>query len=362
MAAPSFDELVALGKAEALVTRPELSFREGDVALVQVDGGAVMAEAVLAEAARLFRATFLDGARGDALTTLGDDHWATPRNPAQHAIGQVTFTRSVNGPAGTIATGTVLATVRDATGKEVRFVTDADSVWALNEQGSKTVAAHAELTGTDGNVAASKITRIITTLFDTAFTVTNAALFAGGDVEESEDDYRARIRAIPKTLRRGTLDALEYGALQVTTVKRARAEEEVVADVKTGIVNVYVSDADGNGNTTMQGLVETELKKWRAAGEIVNVVVATLVSQALTLSISVRAGVTVDSAKVKAALVESSRKLRPGETWYLSARKAAVLAVDPNGILEVNETVPGGNVVATASQVIRTTTGVITVS
>jgi len=242
----SRDDLYALGQTEAQRIRPALAFREGDLSDALNAAAALMAEAILEEGARAFEATYLDGARSEQLTRWGDDRYGIARKPAVSATGQVTFTR-VGGAGGSIAAGTVVATVRGSQGQELRFRTDAPLVWASGDAGSKTVDATAETTGRSSNVAAGTITRIVSPLFDPSLVVANAAAFVGGDDEETDEDYRERLRAFPLTLRRGTLGALEYGALQVPAVKKARAVAELdpLTGDKTGIIHLYVCDAMG---------------------------------------------------------------------------------------------------------------------
>lgn len=369
--APSAQELYDLGLAEARGRRPELTVLEGDISDMLLVGAAAMADHVTGYAARLFRTTFVGGARNDDITTLGLDHWQLPRGAPVRATGVCTITRSINGPAGTIDAGTVIATEKDSQGSEVRVLTVDDVVWALNEHASKDVNCVAELTGPGGNVAGSTLTRIVSTLFDSAFTVHNTDGFAGGADEEDEDAYKARLRALPQSLRRGTLDALEYGALQVPAVRKATAIRELDpaggtdADGEpktTGIVTVYISDASGGSSAQMIADTKTELRKWKAAGEVVNVVGAVLRPTTVGLSLTIRTGVVIDAAKVKAAIVALAGRLGVGETLYKSAIQAAVRSIDPDGIREISVSDPLGDVDPDDDELVVVTAGDITIA
>jgi hypothetical protein len=69
-----------------------------------------MADVVLRYAAQAFRDTFIDGAAGDALTALVDDHYNIQRDPAtSSAVGDRAFARTSGGAGGTIAAGTTIA-------------------------------------------------------------------------------------------------------------------------------------------------------------------------------------------------------------------------------------------------------------
>jgi phage-related baseplate assembly protein len=352
----SFDDLYQLGKDEAQDVRPTLQVAEGDATDALLSGAAAMAEAVLDEAGRAFTATYLDGARGDLLTQLGDDRYGLPRNGPTQATGQVTFTRVTPGPAGIILSGTEVATARDSQGREVRFTVQADVTFALSEVGTKTVNAIAQLAGRAGNVAANTVTRVVSTIFDSSITVANLLPFVGGGEEESDDDYRERLRNFPKTLRRGTFAALEYGALQVPAVKRSKAIEEVDPidpSVLTGIVFLYVSDADGNSSSGMVDDVKEELENWRAAGTVVNVVGATLIYQSVELTVTLFAGAVVSTSQISSAVIGVGTRLKPGQTLRRDDIKTAVKLVDPNGIDSVEVVTPGGDVVPSADVILR---------
>jgi uncharacterized phage protein gp47/JayE len=359
VAAPSFQDLFDLGKAEAQNRRPELSFNEGDISEMVVVAATAMADAVIGYAARRFRATYLDGASGDDLTALADDHFNVQREPAVKSSGTETFTRpSAAAGAGTIPAGTVIATTKDAFGNEVRFVVRADivvGVSALTVSGT----VDAELAGVLGNVAAAAVNRVVSALFDTTFTCTNAAQMAGGADEESDDSLRDRVRTVPLTYRRATLAALEYGAKTVAGVATSTAAED-----GTGLVTLYVADSSGGSNPTMTANVTTEIENWRAAGVSVNVVGATLDTLVIALMLTVRLGVDIPSlvVNIKAAIVARLNKLKVGESCSPTLIKQAAMNVDPDGILDVTVTTPSVTVVPTSGHVIRTNAGSITVS
>lgn len=362
--APSFQDLLTQGQAEAQARRPDLVFAEGDISVAQLHGAAAMADAVVRFAAQLFRETFIDGARGDALTTLVDDHLNVQRDPATAAQVVISLSRPYAGgaePGGTILAGTTVATDFDAAGRAVQFTTDSNVVFALAELGPKTVTATATITGTDGNVAAGAVSRVIDQpSFDPTFTVTNAAKAAGGNVEESDDQLRARARSFWVTLRRGTLAALEYGAKLVPEVRVAKAIE----DVTTGDVTVYVTDADGNSTLQMVSDVTTELENWRCAGSNVVVAGGSQLLLDITISLVVSDGFDVEAYADAFAQAATTRisKLKVGETLYLDSLIAAVIGVAPDDVMDVEfdaiTGTPGGalaigDVTPTAIQVIR---------
>jgi len=332
MAAPTFQELYDLGLAEALIRRPTMSFFPGDVSDMALGGAAAIGDRLVGYAADRFKATYVDGARGDDLTTLADDHWGVTRIVASKAVGEVTLTRAdATANAFTLIAGSILATTRDAEGQEIRIVTTEPATWGVSVNGDVTVECEAETAGPEGNAAVGEVNRIISTTQYGSYTVTNADSFAGGAPEESDAALRERVRSFPSTLRRGTLDALEYGALTVAGVGFATATE-----TETGLVVVYVSDVDGGSNPTMAALVTAELENWRAAGTVISVTGGILLPVDIQVTLTVRSGANVAeiTSAVTLAVESALQLLKIGETLYRTQVSTVVRNVSPD-ILEV---------------------------
>lgn len=352
MPAPTFQDIYNAGKAEAISRRPALGVREGDISDMLLAGGAAMVDRGVGYAAERFDALYLDGARGADLTRLADDHYGVQRFGAVKAVATVTITRSsATANAASYAVGTVVATERNALGQEVRFLTTQNVEWAISENGAKVVPVEAEVAGRSGSVATNAITRIISSSpgFGT-YAITASTVGVGGAEEESDEELRERCRGINATREKGTFDALEVGALEVSLVKRATAVEDV-----TGLVTVYVTDVDGNstGTTktvsesviddgTMTAKVAIELLDWIAAGALVNVTGGALQTVDITVQLTVRLGVDIAAliSSVQTAISTAVSRLQIGETLYKSYIQAAARLVDPDNILEVTVTLP----------------------
>lgn len=376
MTAPSFDDLMNIGKAEAILKRPTLGVRVGDITEMLIAASAAMADRTIGWFAERIAATFLDGAQGDDLTQLCADHWAVQRRAATKSLGTVTFTRaSADATAQTFAIGTVVATQRDSQGNDIQFVTTQAASWAISTNGARTVNTEAVVAGTSGNLSAiNLVSRIISSPpAGGTYTITSSTLPAGGSEEESDEELRDRTRLYPSTLRRGTLGALEYGAKSVATIAVAKAS--AVQDT-TGLVTVFVSDASGNstGTTkqvspltvddgTMTAKVAVELYEWAAAGALVNVTGGAIQTVNITVSIVVRLGVDVNQliTNIQNSISARVNKLNIGETLYLSDIMTAVKAVDPDNIVNVVMVAPLVDTApSTAGNIIRP--GVISVS
>jgi phage-related baseplate assembly protein len=360
--APTFTDLFNTGKAEAQNRRPDLTFDVGDVSEFYMAAGAAMADHLVSYVTQRVLATFLDGASGDDLTTLADDRYNIQRNPATFATGTLTFTRASGALTGTIPAGTVVATVKDSLGNEIQFSTDVDLGWNVAEL-TKTVAASANVSGYDGNVAAATIVRVITSgLFDT-FTVNNVARFAGGGPQEEDASLRERCRSFTQTLRRATKAALEYGAIQTPGAGVTTASAVEPGD---GTVSLYVSDGSGSSSPTMTALVQTEINNnWRAAGIVVNVTGGVLyLLTGIDITLTTRAGVNsaAIAESIKNAVVARLAKLKLGESCSQTIIKQAVGTVDPDGILDVTVNSPVGTVSPGANGLLRTTAVNVTVN
>lgn len=359
--APSFEDLLTVGQAEAQARRPDLVFADGDITEAQLHGSAAMGDACIRFSSQAFKETFIDGAQGDALSALVNDHLNIQRNAASFAEVAVEFSRTTSGAGGTILAGTTVATEFDANGETIEYVTDADFIVGAGLNGPFSIECTAAVAGRDGNATAGTVTRLIDQpAFDPNFTVTNPLAAAGGNDEESDEALRERARSFFATLRRGTLEALEFGAKVVPSVEVAVAVE----DTQTGIVTVRVSDSDGNSTQQMIDDVITELENWRCAGSLVNVVGGSQLTVDLDITVAAaRAGfdVAASSADLIDAVETRMEKLRVGETLFLDSVIGAIIGAFPDDVFDVtftSITVGGspaaiGDVVPTNTQVIR---------
>lgn len=369
MTAPSYDDLYNIGRAQVLIDRPDLFLAPGDVSDVIIAMAAAMADKVLEEGQESFRKTFIDGATGTDLTTLVDDHFSIQRSAETAATSNIDITRPSAGggePAGTLPAGFVFSTEEDATGERQEFTLNSPVSWTLGEVSTKSAVATATVAGRSGNVAAGAITRLVTGPFDSSITATNPTGAAGGNEPETDPQLRERARAFPSTLRRGTLDALEFGALTVPSVRVATAVEDT-----GGTVTVYVTDENGNSSAQMVADVASTLNAWRCAGTPLTVTGGNLFLQDITVDLTaLKSGVTAASlaANIQAAVAERMRKLPVGDgtgpatnpgVLRLEILQAAVIGVEPSVILGVSITNPAADVVPVSGQIIRA--GTVTV-
>lgn len=350
--APTFNELEQIGRAEQILSRPDLQVLPGDISEMLIKAAAAMADKCVEHSAAAFRETFLDGAHGQALTDLVNDHWDLQRNEAVKSTGTQSFTRvGATGPAGTIPTGTVVGTVANPNGEDFLFVTDAALTFALDEQGPKTVGITAQVAGRESNVPTlGPVNRVLDTLYD-SFTTINTTLMVGGSPEESDPELRQRAREYPSTLRRGTLPALEFGAKTILGVKISSGFEDA-----NGLVTIYVSDIDGNASLQMVDAVQVELDlNWKCAGVVLSVLAGTPILINIDYSLTVRPGTNVTELEptIAAAVAGTMNKLKQGEILSLSKIQTAIENVDVDNITKVAVNTPLADIDPTDGQVIR---------
>lgn len=321
---PSDQDLLDAGIAEAQARRPDLAFNDGDVTEAFCHASMAMASAVLSSLLQQVADTYFGLAEGDALDTTIEDKTGITRNDAHAASVTLTIARAGSGSAGTLDIGKTVGTDPDDEGDQIVFeLTEAVTVPTTSF--SATAAATALNAGKAGNVLAGTLTTWMTAPFDTTITVTNVGLAAGGSDKESDDDYRRRGAAAWITQRRGTLKALEQGALEVTGVASAVATE----NLDTGIATVSIADQSGGSNPKLIYDVQVNLEDWRAAGSIVTVVGG--LPAVIDMSIEITEytdgfDVATASTAIIASVTRLLNDLRRGEIAYLDAIKAAVIA------------------------------------
>ncbi len=358
-----------LGLAALVAANSKLAVNEGDITDMAILAAAAMADRCDQERSEDQKDSTVDGAEDEELTELADDHYDVDRQPATPATVTLSFERPEGGvePGGTLSAGFEVATQVNQVGEDVRFVTDADVVFAVSALGPIAVNATAIVAGPDGNVETiGAVSRLIDAAFDTSITVTNTTVAAGGNIEESDPEVRQRIRDRPKTARRATKAALETGALEVDSVRVSSATE----DTTVGSVTVNISDADGNSNAEMINDVLLEEENWRAFGIPISVVGGVRVIVDMTVNLTLVSGGAIGNltTPVIEAITGEINKLVQGQILYDTLSVTAAKNVAPEIIQDVTITAlvidavsqPLGDYTPASNELIRT--GAITVT
>ncbi len=361
MTTPSWQDFYDVGVYTAQVRRPSIVVYQGDVTDAMIAGCSTIASTLLGWGSGRFKITFLDGATGEDLTALCHDR-GVDRDIGAHAVGVATLFRATYAAgAGTIPAGTSIASTVDASGKFITVTTDVDVVFGPTDQ-IASVNCTCSVIDVVGNIAAGSLSRILTlsSLWDQTIVVSNGNRFAGGAPAEGDEDLRDRTRNFFLTQARGTIDALIFAAKLVSGVDRV----SIVVD-DSGIVKVYVADAEGNSNTAMTDAVAAIIEgppAWRDAADVVQVIGGEQYIVTIDLSLTVRLGVDVNTLldPVRRAVVSQVNRGQPGETLFRDALSSAGKAVDPEAIKSVRVNLPLADLVPDENQAIATTISNVT--
>lgn len=357
------DEVLARSAARPAGQRisAEEVFTEGSDINIVVASSSAMAEEATRQLSLKLAALFLDTAEGEDLDRLVADRFSPTivRKEATPAVVDVQFTRSSGAfPAGSLAVGTRL---RTENGTEFR--TRLAVGFALGQIGPITVEAEASEAGTAGNVALGTVTEFVDSPFDPNLRVTNVEVAAGGDDRETDARLRERARDFFRTARRGTVGAIEFGALQVAGIRQATAVEVVDGSGDpTGVVQLFIADAQGQANAALVLAVLGNLLEFRAAGVVVDVFasIPTFVDIVYRLRFDAGTDSTEAFASIQQGTLAAVNALRPNATLPVSLLFEVALSVPGVIVLEDAIVEPVGDLVPTSGTVIRTRLELIT--
>lgn len=378
---PTFQDLFRISRDEALIrsrvlTR-EIVERDGTDANALVAVGPNVGDAVIGQLIRVQAAIFLDTAAGEDLDKLVFDRYNIIRKPASPALGVVDFTTTVPNPtAFTIPADTKLTT-SDGT----IYLTTVPIAFPAVSTGPVSITVTSQLAGLTQHAASGEINNITDVPLGapTDLVVSNPlATFGAGD-QETDAELRARARLFYTTAFRGTLKAIERGALSVPGIRTAlafeaidecaapaRFVEVVVADqlaeelVK---VDTIPPDYEEQSAAGIRILVNAALEETRAAGIFVLVTVAVVKLIGVTLALRFRVGfdVATVSTQARSRTVDYVNTLRPGDDFIVADLETALMLVPGLEVLGGEVVAPATDQVAGATEVFRTTLALVIV-
>lgn len=329
---------------------------------------AAAAEHVQFELSQEVAALYLDTARGDRLRRLVSSDFGVEAHGETAARATVTLSRTAT------AATTIDADAVFTTSAGIRFTLDVPVVWALDDVSDKAGLVTCTTTGTTGNVDAGTITQIETALDDATITVTNPQPASGGAPQESDEALIERVRSYIARQRRGTVEALRLGALDVPEVRTVDVYESLDLDGRqNGGAYVIVGDDLGRANDLLLAAVSDEIREWRPAGIYVAGIGSTLVEESITVVATWAPGqaTAANVASLKRAIVARVNNLIPrsapdGQTADIACQlRHAVLheaARTVPGCKGITPTLPVGTVIPDFGEVIRTRFDLITVT
>lgn len=378
---PTFGDYFRIARDEVLTKNGNLSVsavnRDGSDVNILMASAAAMADQATTQLVGVQNALYIQSASGQDLDRLVFDRYGLFRKPASSSLGSVEFTTATTNPSAfAIPSGTLLQTVDG-----IQFATTIDSVFNSGTSGPLTVAVQSVLAGANQQAKANSITSIISGLVGSPsnLTVNNQLATAGADDAETDDSLRSRAQQFFQTVRRGTLAALEEGALAVPGVTKATAIEVLdTAGRPARFVQLIISDAFTNAlvgidNTSPSKLkydaqsqqlaftVFNALEDVRAAGVYIDVRVAQVIFQPISLGLQFVAGVNADDVaqNARVAIVNFVNNLSPNQPMLISSLVSVLQTI--NGLLLNGNIIvsPPGDIIPQTLQVIRTTLGIV---
>jgi uncharacterized phage protein gp47/JayE len=362
-------DLFELGRQYVLTRAKRIDPRvidtQGSDANLFIGSASFMASAVSNQIAQASAELFLDSCFGEQLDRYVYDRYRLLRLGAAAALGSVTFSRpnAVAG-AGSIPAGTKLITL---TG--IEYLTLQAASFSSSDL-SVSVDVRAAQAGKAFQIGANGIRQFddISLVFDATLLVNNPLPCAGGEDVELDDTFKQRVRNFWLAQRRGTLGAIEFGALLVPGVASALALDELSTDGNpVRVVRLIVADSSGVASRALGAKVQAVLNEWRAGGIFVYTDVSSPQIVDIQLHLVFAAGVDTVSLKqeVLVAVVNYVNSLGVGQALLLSDlqavlaryKSAGLIVTTPGNDLTIPATVvvPTGDVVPLVGKTLRTT-------
>jgi hypothetical protein len=352
MTSPTFNDLRDIGVQQALaepspraLRREALESRTTDAGIF-VSVGAAQAEEVGLFAQRANNANRLATAASvstDALEQWAASEYGVTRQGETSAIVDGSFVRDPAGAGITIPVGSLVGT-----DDGVIFRTTRDVVMPANVTLSETVEVVAVVAGRGGNVTAGTITRLLSVpqgpIPDSTLRFRHGEDAAGGDREQTVEEFEAQLQRFFVEAVRGTLSAIQFAAETTPGVVSARATE--IED--EGRVVVHINGPNDQANSALARRVLERLQEYRPAG----VGVSVLADQVRTIEIrieglefdaDVSANAVLDAAQT--AIVEAVSALGPGEPLKISVLTATLVGVDGLQVPSTTTYIPAEDVV-----------------
>lgn len=392
---PTRQDLFDIGRNEILTQNPALATEAvqspGSDSNLFLASSAAMGDEVNGQVTRLAAGLFLNSARGPALDRYVFDRYNLTRKPAAPAVGTVNFAL----PSAPATPFTIPAGVVVASQNGTQYVTTGATVFPTSTNGAPgnplvSAPIRSLLAGASQQAAVGTITTIVSQSAITIpngvtgpLTCTNSLATAGAADAESDNSLRARAKNFFSTARRGTLSAIQQGALAVPGVQTATAIEITDGSgIPSSFVSLVVADqftqALINYSPTGSVLpvnyqpqsqvlaqnVASALLEVRAGGVFVDVTVGNVTLMSVVLSLVFLAGNTTPDQSAflaRAAVVAYINGLSPGQSFDPAAAKAlfqTVPGLDPKN----SQVISPSGVVETQSvtQVFRTTLQLVT--
>lgn len=377
---PAFTDLFQVARNEIVASNARLSVdvvnREGTDANAMVAAMAAVGEEVTSQLVKVNAALYLDTAQGADLDRLVLDRYNMVRRQAAPAYVELAFTTLAATPVAFVIPANTTVSTQDGR----KFVTVGAVAFPAGSVGPIVSVARSVIAGLDQQVKAGTLTSIVGAIPSKPndLSVTNPLASFGAADKETDAALRVRASNFYVNARRGTLSAIEQGALAVPQVQTAKAFEALEGEAApAGQVYLVVADQYTDGlalltdptptyqsqSDAVKVAVYTSLQEYRAAGIYVRVDVAQVVLEPIKLSIVFAANTDTEATAlmVRTAVVNYVNQLSPGALLNVAALTARIQSVP--GVIATGQevTVPAGNVQPNPLQVLRTTLSLVSI-
>lgn len=339
---PRRDELFRRFRAGVLaVANTRISAKaldtEGADANLIAAAASLMGDEIVSRMSRALAGCFESSAVDAALDRLIMDRKSFPRKPSSPAVGFIQLTRPTaaagagtidGGPLGGLITPTPIKT-----SSNIDYVLLSNAVFGAADLGPITVPVQSLLSGRQFQVDAGQQWTFGQTVFDNTIIVNNVEGMAGASDLELDADYRSRSQLFFASLRRGTLEAIRFGALSVPGVTSVSVIEATNPDGNPAcMVEVFVLDPTGRANARFAALVQNALLGFRPAG--IPVIAKEASVDYITIrfrGVSFDASVVQDTAQatedIRSAIVAVLNNQAPGQSLVTNTITSAVRLV-----------------------------------
>lgn len=379
---PTFKDLFRIGRDEvlkrsSLLTRAAVD-RPGSDLNVDVAASAATADEVVAQLIDVASGVFLSSARGKRLDRLVFDRFGLSRKPAAPGLTSAYFqiVDADGVPAPCPATFTIPAGTMLQSTDGIQYITTGNEIYQYNSLGPVIVACRSVLAGANQQIDKDSLSNILGAVTGQPTSplrllVNNPRASAGADDVEDDPSLRTRARQFWVNARRGTRAAIQSQALATPGVRTAQAIEVldglgrparyvvlIITDKFTDSLAQYsvVPPTYSQQSLVLTQSVFNSLDDTRCCGIYVQVVVASIVVLPVVLRLSFAAGVNIDqvASNARAAIVNYTNSLAPGQTWVLADAQKALRAVPGLFITGQEIASPAGDVVPKPLQALRT--------
>ena len=342
-----------IGRAERINPR-EIDTEGSDINLL-VGAASYMANAVSRQNIERLSALLLGSVEDEDLDRYAYDRYDLLRKGASAAVVPLQLTRpTAAAGAGSVPIGTKVLSLDG-----IEYVTTTTANFQVASLTS-TAEVRAAQAGKEFQVGANNLRRFDkpNEIFDSTIEINNADAAAGGEPAESNDIFRERIRDFWRAARRGTLGAIEFGALTVAGVLSAEAVEQLDNGIPNRLLELFIADSSGVANQVLANQVAVALNEYRAGGIYVNINTSRPIIVDLVLQLTFKAGVNTSKLTddIRNSLVAFINSLAVNQQLLVADINTVLSRFRSDGLIPNDSSIvePVGDIIPELGTTIRT--------